>query len=122
MISSLGYAGAQPSKNYATIYAGMVSPLSRGSVTIVSNDTADHPLIDPGWYTNETDIEVAVQAFKRIRSIWNATAMRGVVVGEELTPGPAVETDEEIREYVVKQGTTIYHPSCTCELDPFLLS
>lgn len=63
-----------------------------------------------------------MQAFKRIRSIWNATAMRGVVVGEELTPGPAVETDEEIREYVVKQGTTIYHPSCTCELDPFLLS
>jgi choline dehydrogenase len=38
----------------------------------------------------------------------------------ELSPGPAVETDRQILDWVAREGETALHPSCTCKmgLDP----
>ena len=116
IISSSAYPNALPGKNYASTSAGIVAPLSRGTVTIQSNDTAVQPLIDPGWFTNSTDIEVAVQAVKRMREIWAAKAIQGVLLSGELEPGPSVQTDEEIKAYILNTTRTIYHPACTCKL------
>lgn len=116
IISSTAYPDGLPGKNYASTSAGIVAPLSRGTVTIQSNDTAVQPLIDPGWFTNSTDIEVAVQAFKRMREFWAAKAIQGVLLSGELEPGPSVQTDEEIREYILNTTRTIYHPACTCKM------
>ena len=116
IISSTAYPGALPGKNYASTSVCIAAPLSRGTVTIQSNDTAVQPLIDPGWFTNSTDIEVAVQAFKRMREFWAAKAIQGVLLSSELEPGPSVQTDEEIREYILNTMRTSYHPACTCKL------
>ena len=116
IIGVSAYPDALPGKNYASTSAAIVAPLSRGTVTIQSNDTAVQPLIDPGWFSNSTDIEVAVQAFKRMREIWAAKAIQGVLLSGELEPGPSVQTDEEIKEYILNTTRTIYHPACTCKL------
>jgi choline dehydrogenase len=34
----------------------------------------------------------------------------------ELSPGAAVETDEEILDWVARDAETALHPSCTCRL------
>ena len=34
----------------------------------------------------------------------------------ELSPGAAVETDEEILDWVGREGETALHPSCTCRM------
>ena len=34
----------------------------------------------------------------------------------ELSPGPSVESDEEILAWVAKDSETALHPSCTCRL------
>lgn len=36
--------------------------------------------------------------------------------GEELAPGPEINTDEEIDEFVRRKGDSAYHPSCTCKV------
>jgi len=36
--------------------------------------------------------------------------------GEELSPGKGVQTDEEILEWVARDGESAYHPSCTCKM------
>ncbi|MDD4732651.1 MAG: GMC oxidoreductase, partial [Desulfovibrio sp.] len=36
--------------------------------------------------------------------------------GRELAPGEAVRTDEEILEFVAREGESAYHPSCTCKM------
>lgn len=36
--------------------------------------------------------------------------------GGEVSPGPGVETDEEILAWVAKEGETALHPSCTCRM------
>ncbi|MGA1596831.1 MAG: GMC oxidoreductase, partial [Candidatus Nanopelagicales bacterium] len=34
----------------------------------------------------------------------------------EISPGPEVETDEQILDWVRKDGETAYHPSCTARM------
>ena len=34
----------------------------------------------------------------------------------EISPGPGVESDEEILDWVAKDGETALHPSCTCKM------
>ena len=36
--------------------------------------------------------------------------------GEELAPGPSVQTDDEILAFVHKELESAYHPSCTCKM------
>ena len=36
--------------------------------------------------------------------------------GGELSPGPGVETDEEILDWVARDGETALHPCCTCKM------
>ena len=97
---------------YATFGVALVAPLSRGNVTIVSADTMDRPLISPNWLTSTTDLEVGVQAFKRVRKITQAS---GIAISEAL-PGPAVQSDEEIAGYLREATGPIHHASATCKL------
>ena len=36
--------------------------------------------------------------------------------GGEISPGPAVETDEQILDWVARDAETALHPSCTCRM------
>jgi choline dehydrogenase len=36
--------------------------------------------------------------------------------GAELAPGEAVQSDEEIIDFVAREGESAYHPSCTCAM------
>lgn len=103
--------------NYGSIVAVMTAPLSRGTVTIASPDTAVAPLIDPGYYTNQADIDVAVAAFKRVREFYNTTAIKPNLIGSEYYPGfKAVSTDAEIEQFVRTNFNTIWHAASTCAM------
>ena len=103
--------------NYAVISAGLLTPLSRGNVTIGSNSAADAPVISPNWLQDPTDREVAVAAFRRSREIWAELAELGVTVGkEEYLPGLNVTSDEDILDYVQRSFMTVWHASSTCKM------
>ncbi|RMD39761.1 hypothetical protein DV735_g5372, partial [Chaetothyriales sp. CBS 134920] len=99
--------------NYGSIIAALVSPLSRGTIDIVSADAHDHPLIDPKWLSHPTDREVAIAAFKRARQIWSSPSLSGITIGEEYFPGPEVQTDEEILQLIREALTPVSHAACT---------
>lgn len=50
---------------------------------------------------------------RRIRQITNATALEEITIGEEAFPGSQVQTDDEIKAWLMKASNTIYHVSCT---------
>ena len=85
-------------------------------MTIQSTDMADHPIINPNWLDSETDQKLSVKAFKTTRAFFNITALRTIIRGPEVSPGEAVQTDEQILEFDRGQTGTLYHASCTCEL------
>lgn len=101
----------------ATILGGLVAPLSRGTVTLASNDTKDLPLIDPNWLTDPTDKNQALAIYKRLRAAFAADAMKGVLADDkEYFPGPQVDTDEQIMETIRNSVQTIWHAACTCRM------
>ncbi|KAL2836348.1 hypothetical protein BJY01DRAFT_222030 [Aspergillus pseudoustus] len=99
--------------NYGTIGAALVAPLSRGSISIKSSNTADAPVIDLGYLTHPADQEVAIAAVKRARQAFAGT---GITIGEEHRPGPDVQTDEEILEFVRSTIVPVWHASGTCAM------
>ncbi|TGJ84435.1 hypothetical protein E0Z10_g4322 [Xylaria hypoxylon] len=101
---------------YATVVAGLVATLSTGNVTIRSNDTADAPLINPNWLSHPADQEVAIAAFKRTRQVWEAPALRSLLIGDEYFPGKKVATDEQIWRHIQQSFDTIFHAACTCKM------
>ena len=106
--------GSAPTDNFISNGVSLLTPISRGSVTINSTDTSVRPLIDPNWLFEKADQEVAVQAFRRIREF---SKYSGVVL-EEVEPGPKVQSDAEILKWIQDNATLIYHASATCESDP----
>lgn len=105
-----------PSKNYVNILPALLTPLSRGSVSIASSNMEDAPLLDVGWLSNSTDVDVLVQALKRARALFESSAVRPILVGEEALPGKDVVTDAQMADYIRSYATTVYHASCTCKL------
>lgn len=102
--------------NYAHLQAAIVSPLSRGTVSIQSADMSTPPLIDPRWLTHKTDVELAIESFRRVRQQWKYLAEQGLVVGDEILPGADVTTDAEIIDYISRSLVEVYHAAATCKM------
>ncbi|GLB35186.1 putative aryl-alcohol oxidase [Lyophyllum shimeji] len=68
--------GTPPSGDYIGITTRVVSPTSRGSVRLKSNDPLDPPLIDPGFLATDFDIFAMRQAVKSARRFLNGPAWK----------------------------------------------
>ena len=102
--------------NYATLGTALITPLSRGNVSINSTSMSDPPLINPNWITDSADIEVAIAAVKRQRQVWSVLAKYNVTIGDEAFPGAAVQSDSQILEWIRNAVTPIWHASSTCRM------
>jgi choline dehydrogenase len=94
----------------------LLTPFSRGNVTISTASMLDAPVINLNWLTDPADIEILVAALKRVREAWNTSAIAGIVVGSEVTPGQAVSTDAEIAAFIRSAAQPIWHATSTCAM------
>ena len=92
-------------------------PESRGEIKLKSTDPLAPPAILPNYLSAPVDRQVAVEGMKLSRRIMESEAM-GALIEEELLPGEACQTDEELLDAARKIGTTIYHPTSTCKMGP----
>jgi choline dehydrogenase len=90
-------------------------PTSRGSIEIRSPDAAVHPRIVANAYGTPEDVQEMLEAVKFIRKIAAQPAL-APLIAEELRPGPAVKTDEELIHDFRQRSGTVYHASCTCRM------
>ncbi|KAF9482345.1 aryl-alcohol oxidase-like protein [Pholiota conissans] len=104
--------GAPTTGNFFTILVAMVSPTSRGSVKLVSNTVFDHPLIDPALLGNAFDQAVLIEAVKASQRFVASSPWKDYIIGPFIDSVNAT-TDEGIKEYAAKFGTTIRHPVAT---------
>lgn len=102
--------------NYASLGTALITPLSRGNVSINSSSMADAPLINPNYITDPADIEVAIAALKRQRQLWSVLARYNVTIGEEAFPGVAVQSDSQILNWIRNAVTPIWHAASTCKM------
>ncbi|MCV6903533.1 MAG: GMC family oxidoreductase N-terminal domain-containing protein [Achromobacter xylosoxidans] len=90
-------------------------PVSRGSVHAQGADGSLPPAITPNYLKEEQDLKVAADAIRLVRRISAAPALQRYQP-EEWLPGPAYQSEAELREAAGKIGTTIFHPVGTCAM------
>ncbi|MBK8050909.1 MAG: GMC family oxidoreductase N-terminal domain-containing protein [Anaerolineales bacterium] len=90
---------------------------SQGTVRLRSNRPEDPPVIDFRYFTDPEghDERVMVAGVKRAREIAAQPALQNWVK-RELSPGPEVQSDADISEYVRRTANTVYHPAGTCKM------
>ncbi|CAG8978030.1 hypothetical protein HYALB_00000700 [Hymenoscyphus albidus] len=99
-----------------TFGATILAPLSRGNVSIRSSSMSDQPLINMNRLSHPADMEVLIAALKRGRQLWNTPAANAIKIGEEIIPGAAVQSDEQIAAYIKDNLLHICHASATCSM------
>jgi choline dehydrogenase len=90
-------------------------PASRGAVHAASKDPAAPPDIRPNYLSEEEDRRVATAAIKLTRRIAAAPALVSYRP-EELLPGAARTSDEDLAKAAGDIGTTIFHPVGTAKM------
>ncbi|MEW2810537.1 choline dehydrogenase [Streptomyces massasporeus] len=110
------YDGSVPAGGHGyQVHVGPMYSDAIGSVKIKSRDPAEHPALRFNYLSTEQDRREWVEAVRVARKLLNQPAMAPYNAGE-ISPGPSVETDEEILAWVAKDGETALHPSCTCKM------
>jgi len=110
------YDGSAPASDHGyQVHIGPMYSDARGSVKITSTDPSAHPALRFNYLSTDQDRREWVEAIRVARTILNQTAFDPFNAGE-LSPGPSVESDEEILAWVAKDGETALHPSCTCRM------
>jgi choline dehydrogenase-like flavoprotein len=106
-----------PLHRYSGFTASMwqCHPASRGRISIRSADPLAAPHIEPRYLSAETDRKVTVAGIRMLRDIYRQPAFRDLWA-EEVLPGPAAQTDEELLEFARRHGGTVFHPTGTCRM------
>lgn len=92
-------------------------PTSRGSIEIRSSDPDAPPRIAPNAYSTGHDVEEMLEAVRFLRRI-AAQKPIAEIVEEEVLPGPAKQSDEELTDDFRRRSGTVYHPVSTCRMGP----
>ncbi|MFN0314970.1 MAG: GMC family oxidoreductase [Burkholderiales bacterium] len=90
-------------------------PTSRGTVRLKSTQPEAAPAILLNYLSTEADRRVAVDSVRFTRRIMAAKVL-AKYRPEELKPGPAVVSEDELRRAAGDLGTTIFHPVGTCKM------
>jgi choline dehydrogenase len=110
------YDGSAPAGGHGfQVHVGPMYSDARGSVKIKSRDPRVHPALRFNYLSTEQDRREWVEAVRVSRRIIEQPAL-DAFNGGEIAPGPSVQTDEEILDWVAREGETALHPSCTARM------
>jgi choline dehydrogenase len=107
----------EPQEHGLTIGAVVLQPASVGTVSLSSADPLAPARIDPGYLSDPSgeDLRLLLHGTRLARRLLASRAL-GRHVREELVPGEAAQTDEELAEAARARAQTLYHPVGTCRM------
>ena len=98
-----------------TLSVCQLRPQSRGSIGLASADPFDRPRIHANYLAAESDCHFAVDSIAFARKL-AATPPLSDYIAAEVTPGPNVQSDDDILGFARASGATIFHPAGTCRM------
>jgi len=99
------------------LIAIVLRPKSRGTVELASADPSHAPLIDPHFLEESPDLDLLVKGIRLARAMLRSEPF-DPYRGEELNPGEAIQSDEEMRRFARDNFVTVFHPVGTCAMGP----
>jgi len=117
--SKVGHIGAKIT--WGRGYYGdvcVLKPASRGRLRLASAEIDDDPIIDLNLLSDYEDRQTLLRGLKLLRRVLGSPALSGSGANE-VVPGPAVQSDDELLQYIYERLGTAYHPVGTCRMgDP----
>lgn len=92
-----------------------LQPHSRGTVRLAAADPEAAPLVDPNYLSDERDMRTMLRGLGIAREIGSAPALEPWCA-EEMAPGPSVDDEQGLREFVRATTSSYYHPVGTCAI------
>ena len=96
-------------------HVSLLQPKSRGKLSLKTARPDDAPRLDSGFLTHDDDLNGIIRGFKEVRRLVAAPLM-DKYRGAEIDPGPHVQSDDQIADFIRKNLGTTYHPAGTCKM------
>jgi choline dehydrogenase len=113
---AIRYDGTSPMEGPGyQVHVGPMYSDARGTVRLRSTDPRQPPALQFNYLSTEQDRREWVEAIRVARRILDQPAM-DEYNGGEISPGPQVETDEQILDWVKHDAETALHPTCTVKM------
>ncbi|MFD0207218.1 MULTISPECIES: GMC family oxidoreductase [Saccharothrix] len=103
-----------PTDHAISFGACLLTPASRGSVTIAANDPTAKAKVQHNYYDDDADMRAMVEGVRRGLEISRQRALSPYT--ERHVGAPASESDADLREHVRRATQTMYHPAGTCAM------
>lgn len=110
-----GHGTHMPMRHGFVLHVCQMHPKSRGRITLQSSDPFAAPRIEANYYAHDDDLASMVNGVKVARNILHQPALKPYTTMEE-TPGEQVQTDAQIREFVLNTTETVYHTAGSCKM------
>jgi choline dehydrogenase len=98
-----------------TIHACPLRPTSKGRLSLASPDPAVAPRFQANYLSTEYDRRMMIECARLARKIFSQKAFEPFIA-DELRPGKAVQSDDELLDFVRRKAESIYHPVGTCRM------
>ena len=102
-----------PSTSWA-LCGGMVTPKSRGRVTLKSANPSERPIVDANFLDHPDDVASLVKSIELCREIGSAPELK-TYVKREVVPGKKL-IGKEMDDFARNGATTYFHASGTCRM------
>ena len=98
-----------------TIAPTLVTPESRGRISLRSTDPTQPPEIVANYLASDADLRTLVEGVKLARRLADTRAF-APYRGDEILPGPQAQSDDALAEFVRERAESLYHPAGTCKM------
>ncbi len=113
---AIRYDGTLPKQGLGyQVHVGPMYSDARGWIRVRSRDPLEKPALQFNYLSTDQDRREWVEAIRVSRRILNQPAFEPYNAGE-ISPGPGVDSDEQILDWVRKDAETALHPSCTASM------
>jgi len=113
---AVNYDGSSLAREHGfQAHVGPMRSKSRGWVRLTSSSPLDHPKIFFNYLSHPDDWAEMRACVRLTRELFAQHAFDRFR-GREIQPGAAVQTDEQIDQFIRERVETAYHPSCTCKM------
>lgn len=93
----------------------LVGPKSTGWMELKSPDPLLAPAFHPNYLSDPSDMTRTLHGMRLLRRVLAADPIARRIVAE-VKPGPGIETDEELSDYIKLYGNTAWHQTGTCKM------
>ncbi|ETI23368.1 hypothetical protein G647_05169 [Cladophialophora carrionii CBS 160.54] len=108
-------------ESYVSLASYLLVPGTGGNVTINSRDVSSPPLINLPFYELDADLNIQILSLKRLRTLISQSAFAQYTLGPaygEIVPGPDVQTDEDIANFIRETSVSAAHQAGTAAMRP----